>query len=56
MTKQELLEHVMEFFGDKSRSAGSTKAGLLDVASRCESLADSIPDNEDDSEEEDDDF
>lgn len=47
MTKQELIEHILEFFGDKSRSQGATKAGLLDAASRCEMLAESIPDEED---------
>lgn len=48
MDKDEIIESIMTFFGDTSRSASETKEGLLDIAERAQSLADSISDDADD--------
>jgi hypothetical protein len=37
-----LKNHVMDFFGDTSRSAGETKRDLLAIAEECQTLAESI--------------
>lgn len=44
MTYDELRDTLMEFFGDKSRSAGQTKSGLLEIAEEAQVLADTIED------------
>ena len=49
MDKDAIIEAIRKFFGDTSRSAQETKDGLMDIAAECEMLAESIPDETDDS-------
>lgn len=44
MTETELLENLMEFFEDTSRTPAETKAGLESFIDRANTLADSIED------------
>lgn len=48
MTYEELRQHVQNYFGDKSRSQGATKADLLALADECHTLAESLQDDADD--------
>lgn len=48
MTIDELKQHIDKFFSDTSRPAYDTKADLLEVAEYIETLAASIPDENDD--------
>lgn len=43
MTTDELIEHVEQFFADKSRAPSETREGLLEIADHCEMLADTLP-------------
>lgn len=47
MTYEELRTHVMDYFGDTSRSAAQTKEDLETLAEECQMLADSIDDDTD---------
>ena len=42
MDYEELKEHVMDFFGDTSRSAAETRDGLEQLAEEARMLAESI--------------
>lgn len=42
MSVDELREHVMDFFGDKSRSAEETKEGLEEISDLIDTLVESL--------------
>jgi hypothetical protein len=46
-TLKELEDAVSKYFGDMSRSKSETKSGLLALAEHCETLADTINEEED---------
>ncbi len=48
MTYDQLMGHVMDFYGDKSRSQGETKSDLLALAEELQTLAETLVDSDED--------
>ncbi len=46
MTYEQLLEALMDYFADKSRSAGDTKSDLIVIAEQAHMLADTIEEDQ----------
>jgi hypothetical protein len=48
MTYEKLIEKLMDFFSDTSRTPGQTKSGLLGLIDQAKSLIETIPEDPED--------